>query len=217
MCDRGTQTPTSPYGAELRVHYCGLSRCMGFLAVALCVLCLLNGCSYYLYWRSTVFATSTSRPAAFHATAAGVFFLFVMTQVLVQRALRSMIQQMSYSDREKRVRLCCLIFAISLLPTTSAQLALYAHGCFSVSKQYAAVFIITEYLNVLGVACTLSYAWTSACAEWLHVGVSRAAREHRAKTRGIWNKHLAYVIATTASVQTPPADGRPGDYTNARL
>ncbi|KAH9601500.1 hypothetical protein LSM04_002903 [Trypanosoma melophagium] len=203
MCDRGTQTPTSTYGAELRVHYCGLSRCLGFLAVTSCVLCLLNGCSYYLYWRSTVFATSINRPAAFYATATGVFFLFVMTQVIIQQALRSMIQQMSYRDRQKHIRLCCLIFAISLFPTTSAQLALYAHGWFSVSKQYAALFIITEYLNALGVMCPLSYAWTSACSEWLHVGVSRAAREHRAETRGIWDKHLAYFIASTASRQPP--------------
>ncbi|KEG11342.1 hypothetical protein DQ04_02721010 [Trypanosoma grayi] len=213
MVDRATQTPRSRYGAELRVHFNGLSARMGSLAVSAAMLCILNGCAYYLYWRN-VFLFRSTRPAAFYAVAAGVFFLFIMTQLLIQMALRTMIEQISFFERERQVKRCCFIYVLAILPSTAAQMLLYADGWFDVSMPYGAVFVVTAYLNILTGVCALAYIWVSSCVDWVHAGVSRAAREKRAEVRSSWEKQLTCIVGATAPVMPPsldstrPAEGR---------
>ncbi|RNF12006.1 hypothetical protein TraAM80_00566 [Trypanosoma rangeli] len=195
MVEFGTQTPDSQKGAQLRIQYGGLSFRMGLLALAVNVLCILNGCSYYLYWRPH-FLHVHSPPAALYTTAAGVFFLFVMTQLIVQLALRTMINHASFTERERQIRCCYIIFVVALAPATVGQMLLFARGWFDKSKPYTALFVVTAYLNIISGLCSLSYLWTSTCVNWIHMSVAHAALEKRAEQKRGWDKQIAYIVST---------------------
>ncbi|EKF31666.1 hypothetical protein MOQ_004496 [Trypanosoma cruzi marinkellei] len=195
MIDRETQTPESQLGAQLRIHFKGLSRRMGLVVVAVALLCILNGCSYYLYWRP-LFAYNPSPPVALYATLAGVFFLFIMAQGIIQIALHTMIEHINSSKREREIRRCYFFFFLALLPATSGQLSLYAGGWIKASEPKAVICIFTVSLDLFCILCSLAHVWVSICVHWIHMGVFRAALEKRAKRRNNWDKQLAYIIST---------------------
>ncbi|RNF24726.1 hypothetical protein TcG_00513 [Trypanosoma cruzi] len=194
MFDRETQTPESQVGAQLRIHFRGLSRRMGLVAVAVALLSILNGCSYYLYWRP-LFAYNSSPPVALYATIAGVFFLFIMAQGIIQIALRTMIEHIGSSRREREIRRCYFFFVLALLPATSGQLSLYANGWIKASEKNAVICIFTISLNLFCILCSLAHVWVSICVHWIQMGVFRAALEKRAERRNSWEKQLAYIIS----------------------
>lgn len=114
------------------------------------LLCFLNGCSYYLFWRSRyqersatphlavssdglkmspffTSSTSTAAPSALYGVAAGIAFAFTFTQWVIQESAQYFIAALTPPARAAGLRRCGALFEITFLPVTIAQMVLIGH------------------------------------------------------------------------------------------
>lgn len=178
-CSRGTQTPLSNDGLRLRFHFSRPSLLLITLSVLGAIVCLLNGCVYYVFWRPRLLLLRYSAttlpsplPLALYAFIAGVCFEFVVQQLVSQRCLTGIVTPMTSAQKERHERQCCVLFVSSLIPVLVAHFVLIESKDFDASAPVAGLSMATLSLTMLSACLALSYAWSSFAVDWL----SRQAR-----------------------------------------
>ncbi|KPI90237.1 hypothetical protein ABL78_0619 [Leptomonas seymouri] len=235
---KSTFTPEFHNGGDVQYHLQSPSRWHLLFMLGTPILCLLNGCSYYVFWRyryleesatlpsathsaespysptlpsSTIMFLSNGTyvaPSAFYAAAGGYAFSFLFTQWVVQESARVFIRVQAERERAASFRRCGLLFVITFLPSTVAQLVLISqdfHLCKDKSvllhsldensvsgtsdtvcahlsaapHRSVALWIVSFFLTTLTMVIVASAMWTNAAVSWLQRQVAAAYQHER--------------------------------------
>jgi hypothetical protein len=151
--DESTSTASFYKGGDLQYHLHPPPLWHVFFMLGTPVLCFLNGCAYYLFWRSryleesatlrptalttapvsaagsttsTLFMSSDSSaaPSAYYGVVAGFAFAFILTQWVVQASACAFIRAQMQRKRAIGFYQCGLLFEVAFLPLTIAQMML---------------------------------------------------------------------------------------------
>ncbi|KPA86264.1 hypothetical protein ABB37_00493 [Leptomonas pyrrhocoris] len=152
--DKSTSTSAVHGGGEIEYHLSSPSLWHLLFLLGTPILCFLNGCSYYLYWRSRYLeaaaaphnaasgsstpsspflsaspivltsSASSIAPRAFYGVTAGFAFSFVFSQWVVQESVCVFIRVHTERQRAASFRRCGLLFVAAFLPSTVAQMVL---------------------------------------------------------------------------------------------
>lgn len=149
-----TSTPSFHKGGDIQYHLRAPSLSHLVFLLGTPLLCFLNGCSYYLFWRSRYFEEASSpqvaaattpaaaatpffplvvmasasssavAPSAFYGVTAGFAFAFIVTQWVIQESAHVFVCSQTERARSASFRRCGVLFVVAFLPLTIAQMVL---------------------------------------------------------------------------------------------